>query len=82
MNYQALKAELTSQIEYAPPKGPVAKDLIGWWIPVTEEQTGDGLAYLCSKCSSRIVARGCHLPKGAEPLFGDGPHGVCITCGG
>ena len=80
MEYKELKKELAGQIEYAPFGEPPAKGLIGWWIPATHNGD-DGLAYLCSKCSSRIVARGFSLPKGSEALFGEGPHGVCITCG-
>ena len=81
MNYQELKTEIKSQIEFAPFGEPAARGLRGWWIPVVEKNTGNGLGYICSKCSSRIIARGFSLPAGAEAVFGEGPVGVCVHCG-
>ena len=77
--YNEMKTEIRSQIEYAPFGEPAAKGLRGWWLPVEEKTTGSGLAYICSKCSSRLIARGFSLPAGADSVWGEGPVGVSIN---
>ena len=46
----------------------------GWWTP--------NQWYLCSKCVSKIIGRGCRLPNGSEPVYHDQPepYGVCCCC--
>ena len=60
--------------EFAPAPGRIADGLRGWWTPAGW--------YVCAKCSSRIVGRGCQLPKGSEAVWMDRaePFGVCIVC--
>ena len=65
---------LLEAIEHAPQAGKIAADLRGWWTPAGW--------YVCANCASRIVGRGCQLPKGSEPVWADRaePFGVCATC--
>ena len=63
---------LKRMIEHAPEKhGKVANDLFGWDI--------DGV-YVCKNCASRIIGRGCSLPKGAKSVW-DRPSDKCCLCG-
>lgn len=66
---------LMSAIEHAPKStGHIADDLRGWW-------TADGW-YVCSVCASRIIARGCRLPKDSVPVWASRPepYGECCCC--
>lgn len=72
----ATAADLRSAVQYAPPAGLTAPDLIGVWT--------DGGFFLCAKCVGRVVARGMGhvLGKNQEQVWrGDvAPFGVCVTC--
>ena len=67
-------ANLRDAAKYGPKPGTIAKGLRGWWTP-------DGF-YVCAKCASRILGRGCQLPRGSEPAWEDkqDPYGVCCVC--
>ena len=70
--YQATIQQLQSAISGAPANpGQIAADLLGWW-------TADGV-YICAKCVGRIMARGCQLTRGAEPVWTGQPYGTCCT---
>lgn len=60
--------------EHTPPPGRIAEHLRGYWTPAGW--------YVCATCASRIIGRGCQLPKGSEPVWADRaePFGVCIVC--
>lgn len=62
-------------IEHAPrDPGPMSTELAGWQSPEL---------YLCATCAGRIMARGCRLPDGFDPVWDDQPHaGECCLCGG
>lgn len=64
---------LRDAISYAPPATKTAAGLLGWWTP-------DG-CYVCAPCTSRIIGRGCALPRGSQPSWDGDPVGVCVTCG-
>lgn len=71
----ATLAYLTTAIEHAPASpGPLADNIRGWW-------TADGWC-VCAICAGRIMARGCQLPRGREPVWADKPEpfGVCCCC--
>lgn len=63
-------------IEHAPDDpGPLAPNLAGWSV-------GVGL-FCCARCAGRILARGCRLPVGADPVWRDNPaagSSVCCLC--
>lgn len=68
-------ATLRRFIEHAPSNpGPLAADLRGWWTPEGN--------YVCNRCAGRIMARGCQLPRGSEPVWDTPPvmTGVCACC--
>lgn len=67
---------LKNALEYAPKSpGKQAANLRGWWTPLGW--------YLCAACAGRIMARGCGMPRGSEPVWTDRPepYGTCVTCG-
>lgn len=66
--------QLQTAIQHAPAPLPTGTDLQGWF-------TADGY-YVCARCASRIMARGCALPRQSEPVWKDQPRGVCVTCEG
>lgn len=66
---------LRTAIEHAPrDPGKLAPNLRGWFTP-------DGY-YVCATCAGRIMARGCQLPRGSNPVWKDRPepYGVCECC--
>lgn len=71
------KAELIAVgrewLEYSPPAGPVAPDLIGMRGPV---------GFVCSICASRILKRGCDLKQLANvPVWSGGvEQWTCALC--
>ena len=73
-NMKDTRQALLTAIEHAPQAGKIAENLRGWWTPAGW--------YVCANCSSRIVGRGCQLPKGSTPVWADRaePFGVCATC--
>lgn len=52
---------LKNAAEYGPRNNKIAPDLVGW---TTQDQR-----FICAKCASAILGRGCQLPVGAEPLW-------------
>lgn len=53
---------LRRYLEHAPKDpGPIAPGLAGWNFPEGQ---------ICSTCAGRIIARGCPLPPGSEPIWG------------
>ena len=66
---------LRRAIAHAPiDPGKMAPDLSGWFAGPDRQW------YVCARCAGRIMARGCHLPRPAEPVWADQPRGVCCLC--
>ena len=66
---------LRNALQYSPASsGPIADNLRGWWTP-------NGW-FVCAKCAGRMLARGCNLPAGSEPVWKDraDPYGDCCGC--
>ena len=60
-------------IEHAPlDPGALAPNLTGWITPAGHR--------LCARCAGRIIARGCHLPRGAEPRWNETNPPTCVCC--
>lgn len=72
----AAKVEVTMLkdfLEHAPrDPGPHAADLRGWKTPLH--------SFVCVVCAGRIMARGCFLPKGSEPVYGKAETGSAACC--
>lgn len=68
---------LRRAIEHAPDDpGPLAVNLAGWSVV-------PGL-FCCLVCAGRILARGCRLPVGSDPVWRDNPaagSSACCLCG-
>jgi hypothetical protein len=62
---------LKSAAEYGPANPKFADTILGW-------ETPNGHT-ICAKCAARILERGCHLPRGTEPIWKDGKSE--IICG-
>ncbi len=63
---------LAGFLEYAPASpGPLPPGLKGWSTP--------DLVTVCPTCAGRIMARGCRLPEGSEPLWFE-PLAPCRLC--
>ncbi len=64
---------LKTAIEHAPrDPGRLSPELRGW-------RTADGL-FLCPVCAGRILARGCRLPQGTDPVWESDAAGDCVCC--
>lgn len=71
------RARLMTALEHAPENGgKIAPGLRGWWTPAGW--------WICARCTARILARGCSLPRGSGPVWeGEAnPYGVCVGCEG
>lgn len=53
--------QLKEWATYGPKNGKIAPDLVGW--------TTEDMKFICAKCASAILGRGCRLPIGSEPLW-------------
>lgn len=63
---------LAGFLEHAPASpGPLAPALKGWSLPPR--------GIVCPTCAGRIMARGCRLPEGSEPLWFE-PLTPCRLC--
>lgn len=65
---------LRAAIEHAPPPTATADGLLGWRSPAG--------TFVCASCASRILGRGCALPRQSVPVWTDSPvaGGECCTC--
>ena len=75
MNAASVAAAIREALEYAPPSGPTAPDLVAVRIP----NAGD----VCAPCVGRIIARGCgHTIRAGAQVWAPSPmSGACIGCG-
>jgi hypothetical protein len=63
--------------EHGPANLKIADGLIGW--------TTEDFKFICARCASKILGRGCRLPITAEPLWDAQPQtirGKCCVCDG
>lgn len=69
-------------LEHAPKDpGPIAKDLVGWWVPRRIPEGGTVNDFLCSTCAGRLAGRSIILPHDSKPIWADQPHFVpCAGC--
>jgi len=66
---------LQRAIEFAPrDPGHLSKELRGW---ITTDEL-----FFCTFCGGRIIARGCALPRGVDPVWNDkSGQQLCCLCG-